>query len=300
MRDANAMTREYLDRILIEERIIDSVTCSTDYYLWGEKFSTPIMTPAFSHLGVYGENRDNGLVEYSNAVKEINAVNWVGMGENDAIGEVLDTGARTIRIIKPYADREKILNQIDHSKAHNAMAVGIDIDHIFGTDGEYDVVLGEKMISQNRDEIKELVDYAGIPFVVKGVLSVSDALKCAECGVQGIVVSHHHGRLPYAIPPIMVLPKIKEALKAYPQVKIFVDCSIDTGADAFKAIALGADAVSVGRAILPSLEKEGVEGAKKYINRMTAELKYIMNFTGAAKLKDIDSSVLWDGTKVYL
>ena len=294
MRDANEMTRCYLDKILIEERLIDAVECDITFYIWGNTFSTPITTPAFSHLGVYGEGRDNGLVEYSKAMKKINAMNFVGMGDNDKIEPVLKACEGTVRIIKPYADRDKIFSQIDHAKANGALAVGIDIDHIFGMDGKADVCVGELMAPQSKEYIKEYVDYAGIPFVIKGVLSITDAIKAAECGARGIVVSHHHGRMPYAIPPLMVLPKIKEALGAYPDVKIFVDCHMDTGADAFKTLALGADAVSVGRVILPALEKDGVQGVIDYIENMNAELKTIMNFTGSANLSMIDSSMLWN------
>lgn len=294
MRDANEMTRQYMDRILIEERLIGSDLADISFEIWGEKFTTPITTPAFSHLPVYSEGRENGLIEYSRAMEKLNAMNWVGMGENEAIEPVMDACKGTVRIIKPYAERDKIFKQIDSAKAHGALAVGIDTDHIFGGDGGYDVVLGETMAPQTKKSIRELVDYAGIPFVIKGVLSVNDAIMAAECGVQGIVISHHHGRMPYAIPPLMVLPEIRKAMNAYPNMKIFVDCHIDTGADAFKALALGADAVSVGRAILPSLEKDGVSGAIDYINRMNSELKFIMSFTGAKTLKEIDSSVLWD------
>jgi len=294
VRDANDMTRQYLDRILIEERLIGSDLADISLEMWGRKFSSPITTPAFSHLPVYSEGRDNGLIEYSRAMNRLGAMNWVGMGENDAIEPVMDTCPGTVRIIKPYAERDKIFSQIDSAKEHGAIAVGIDTDHIFGMDGGYDVVLGELMAPQSEAQIRELVDYAGIPFVIKGVLSSRDALVAAECGVQGIVVSHHHGRMPYAIPPIMVLPEIRKVLAPYPNVKIFVDCHIDTGADAFKALALGADAVSVGRAILPDLEKKGVQGAVDYIEKMNAELRTLMNFTGAASLDDISADVLWD------
>ena len=294
MRDANEMTRQYLDRILIEERLIGSDIADTTLNIWGQTYSTPITTPAFSHLPVYSEGRENGLIEYSRAMHKIDAMNWVGMGENDAIGEVMDACPGTVRIIKPYADRDKIYNQIDHAKEHKAIAVGIDTDHIFGMNGEYDVVLDELMAPQSAKDICALVDYAKVPFVIKGVLSETDAIAAAECGVKGIVVSHHHGRMPYAIPPLMVLPKIKKALSKYPDVKIFVDCHIDTGADAYKALALGADAVSVGRAILPALEKEGVNGAIIFVNQMNAELKTLMNFTNVKDINSFDNSVLWD------
>lgn len=293
MRDANEMTRKYLDDILVEERLIGSTVSDTTFNIWGKSYSTPITTPAFSHLPSYAEGRDNGLIEYSRAMSQMNAMNWVGMGDNDKIAPVMDACEGTVRIIKPYADRDKIFSQIDNAKEHGALAVGIDTDHIFGMDGELDVVVGELMAPQSEDFIREYVEYAKIPFIIKGVLSVTDALKAAENGVSGIVVSHHHGRMPYAIPPLMVLPKIKEALKDYPDMKIFVDCHIDTGADAYKALALGADAVSVGRAILPSLEKDGVEGVCSYIKKMNAELKTIMNFTGAKNLSSIDPSTLW-------
>ncbi len=88
-----------------------------------------------------------------------------------------------------------------------------------------------------------------LPFVVKGVLSVSDAVNCAEIGAKAIIVSHHHGRIPYAVPPMMVLPEIKDAL-AGTDVKIIVDCGIASGANVFKAIALGADAASMLQVLL--------------------------------------------------
>lgn len=299
MRDANEMTRKYLDSILIEERLIGAKLSDITFEIWGKSFSTPITTPAFSHLPVYQEGRENGLIEYSRAMKKMGAMNWVGMGEDEAIGPVMDACPGTVRIIKPYADREKIFKQIDFAKAHGAIAVGIDTDHIFGMDGGMDVVIGELMATQSQEEIRELVDYAKIPFIIKGVLSKKDAVVAAENGVQGIVISHHHGRMPYAIPPLMVLPEIKAALKPYPDMKIFVDCHIDSGADAYKALALGADAVSVGRAILPDLEKNGIEGVEKYIENMNAELKTIMNFTGTANLKCMDPSSLWNINGVH-
>jgi isopentenyl diphosphate isomerase/L-lactate dehydrogenase-like FMN-dependent dehydrogenase len=131
----------------------------------------------------------------------------------------------------------------------------MDIDHIFGNNG-LDVVVGEQMDIQTTDMLASYVESSKLPFLVKGVLSADDAVKCAEIGAKAIIVSHHHGRLPYAVPPMMVLPEIKEALKGK-DVKIIVDCGIASGADVYKAIALGADAAAVGRSMLPALEKEG-------------------------------------------
>ena len=76
-------------------------------------------------------------------------------------------------------------------------------------------------------------------------------------------------------------------------VEIFVDCSMDTGADAYKALALGAKAVAVGRAIMQPLLKGGAEGVIDYVGRMNNELRMIMGFTGCPTTSDLRPDVLW-------
>ena len=289
--DANLLARRYLDSLLIEERLVDAQVPDLTLELWGETFASPVMTPAFSHLKPYAEGRESGMLEYSRAAAEANLVNWVGMMENDDYRRILATGARTIRIIKPYADRDKVLDQLACAARGGSLAVGMDIDHIFGKDG-YDVVLGEPMTRQTMDDLKNYVAATPLPFVVKGVLSVQDAVKCAEAGVKGIVVSHHHGRLPYALPPLMILPYIAKALSGS-GVKIFVDCAIERGADVFKALALGANGVSLGRHMLPALQEGGVDGLKAYFAGIHQELAFIMGFTGCCTLSDPEPSMLW-------
>ncbi|MBQ6476460.1 MAG: alpha-hydroxy-acid oxidizing protein [Clostridia bacterium] len=290
--DVNDMTREYIDSIMIEERLIDAVLPSIKVNIFGEEFDTPIMTPAFSHMHAKNEDEEDPMVAYSRAAKECNAVNWVGMEPNEIVGKMLETGARTIRIIKPFADHSIIRDQMAFAEEHNAFALGIDIDHVFGYNGAYDVCDGYQMGPITQQSIREFVQATDLPFVIKGVLSVHDALKCADCGVKGIVVSHHHGRLPSAVPPLMVLPDIADALKGS-GIQIFADCHIDSGVDAFKAIALGADAVSVGRAMMRGLSAEGAQGVVKKIKSMNTELITVMGYTGFSKVKDIEPSVLW-------
>ena len=289
--DANEITARYMDSILIEERLIDSVKADVKTTILGETFNSPVLTPAFSHLGCYEGREHNGLEEYSMATRECNTLNFVGMMENDMFQKIIDTGAKTVRIVKPYADNGKVRDQFQFAEAAGAFGIGMDIDHIFGMTG-YDIVVGETMAAQTTEMLRSYVESTKLPFVVKGVLSVADAVKCKEIGAKAIIVSHHHGRLPYAIPPMMVLPEIKEAL-AGSGVEIFVDCGIATGADVYKALALGADAVAVGRSMLPHLEKGGVPGVVKYLNNVADELRYIMSSTGFSKVSEIDDSALY-------
>ena len=110
--DANEITAKYMDSILIEQRLIDSVVADISTSLLGENFSSPVMTPAFSHLGQYNGRELTGLEEYSLAARECNILNFCGMMENDMFEKIIDTGAKTVRIVKPYADNGKVRDQL--------------------------------------------------------------------------------------------------------------------------------------------------------------------------------------------
>ena len=288
--DANEITARYMDSILIKERLIDSEVADTSVELFGETFSGPVLMPAFSHLKEFAGRKLTGLEEYSVAAKNMNILNFVGMMENDMYKRIADTGAKTVRIVKPYADNLKVRDQMKFAEDNGAVAIGMDIDHIFGNEG-LDVVIGELMTVQTSDMIRSYIESTKLPFAVKGVLSEEEAVKCADLGAKAIIVSHHHGRLPYAVPPLMVLPSIKKALEGR-NVKIFVDCGIASGADVYKCLALGADAAAVGRSMLPSLEEGGIEGMEKFIEKVNNELRYIMSCTGFKTTDQIDDSCI--------
>lgn len=286
--DSNQITREYFDSLLIEMRHIDAVLPSTKLELYGETFDTPVMMAALSHLNnVY----ENGMVEMAKGALAANAVNWAGMGDKAEISAITSTGARTINIIKPYADNDYIFQRIEHAERCGVMALGMDLDHSFGGNGKYDIVLGEEMKPKSLIELKEFIKSTKLPFIIKGVLSEQDAYKALEAGAKGIVVSHHHGIMDYAVPPLLILPKIAKVINR--QIPIFVDCGIMSGMDVFKALALGADAVSAGRVIMEPLKKNGSEGVKNQIIKMTEELAGVMARTCSQDLSHIQPSVIW-------
>ncbi len=290
--DANIITRQYLDSILVEMRVLDAVEPDLRTTIFGHEFTSPIVMPAFSHLNHVGENGRKPMTENAWAAKKMGMMNWVGMEPNETFEEIAAVGVPTIRNIKPFADHDRILNEIAHSKAQGALAVGMDICHVPGEDGKYDVVDGIPLGPVTVADLKTYVQAAGeTPFVAKGVLSVTDALKAREAGVKGIVISHHHGRLPFATPPLLLLPEIKAVLKGT-DITIFVDGGIETGYDAYKALALGADAVSVGRAILWPLLKEATPGVMRQVAKMNQELSQMMMYTNVHDTKSFDASVL--------
>lgn len=292
--DSNRITREYFDSILLETRLVDSGVPSTEFRLFGETFATPIMTAALSHLG---GTREDGMAETARGAYSAGAVHWAGMGDKAELEAMVATGARTIKIVKPYENNDEIFEKIAHAEACGAFAVGMDIDHWFSSTGGYDTVLGHPMRPKSLAELGSFMKSTRLPFIVKGVLSERDAAACLEAGAGGIVVSHHHGIMPYSVPPLMVLPGIARIIAG--KIPIFVDCGLESGMDAFKALALGASAVSVGRAVMGPLKERGADGVRDKILEMTGELAGAMARTGASGLSKIDSSALWrDGKRM--
>lgn len=290
--DANVTNRNYLDSLHVEMRVIDSVLPTLTTTIFGREYSSPIMMPAFSHLNKAVKGKRKPMSEYAEAAKELNMLNWVGMEPDDVYADIAAVGADTVRIIKPFADHDRILSEIAFAKEHGAIAVGVDIDHIAGKNGKYDIVDGLPLGPVLTDDLKAYVAAAeNLPFVAKGVLSVHDAEKAAQAGCHAILVSHHHGRIPFGVPPVAMLPEIRKALKGT-NIAIFCDCGIDTGYDAYKALAMGADAVAVGRGILTPLITMGKDGVMKKVRKMNDELTEMMLYTGVRDTRSFDASVL--------
>jgi len=287
--DSNLITRKYFDSLLLEMRHFDAVIPDTSFTLFGEEFKTPVMMAALSHLD---KCHPDGLEEMAKGALVAGAVMWCGMGEDEELARVCKTGAKTIKIIKPHVSNEEIFREIAFAEEQGCMAVGMDIDHAYNHKGEYDNIFGScPLAGKTTEELASFVKATKLPFIIKGVLSVQDAKKCLEIGVGGIVVSHHHGIMDYAIPPLMALPAIAEVIAG--RIPIFVDCGVESGMDVYKALALGATAVSVGRAMMKPLTDDGAAGVTAKVEEITASLAGTMARTAVATLADIDPSVIW-------
>lgn len=285
--DSNKVTREYFDKLMLKMRHIDSVEPNTEVTLLGEKFSMPIATAALSHLN---NTCEDGMAKMAEGAKNINALCFSGMGEREELAAMCATGAKVIKIIKPHADNAVVFEKIKQAEEDGAFGVGMDIDHAFNGDGEFDVVCGYPVKSKSYAEMKAFVDATKLPFIVKGVLSEDDAKKALDMGAAGIIVSHHHGIMEDAVPPLMILPEIVKVIQG--RIPIFVDCCMENGRDVFKALALGADAICVGRAIMGPLKEQGAQGVSDKMIQMNKELKGVMSRTGFATVDAMDDSVI--------
>lgn len=288
--NSNQITREYLDSLLIETRYIDAAFPDTGFELFGRRFSTPLMTAALSHLDHFMfEGAMNLFVE---GAKKAGAVCWIGMSEEDEMDRLSSAGVPSsfIEIIKPYKDRDLIFKKLERAKERGFLAVGVDIDHPFSASGTADVVDDYEMAPMQTKELEQICRASELPVIIKGVLSVQDADRSLAAGAKGLMLSHHNNRIGYAVPPLMMLPKIRDFVNG--RAELFVDCEISTGLDAFKALCLGAKGVCIGRPLMTAIKENGSDGVCEYFQHAKEELAKAMAYTGCADLSKMDASII--------
>ncbi|MED6124294.1 Lactoylglutathione lyase, variant 3 [Stylosanthes scabra] len=140
--------------------------------------------------------------------------------------------------------------------------------------------------SLNWKDVKWLQTITSLPILLKGILTAEDARIAVQAGVAGIIVSNHGARqLDYVPASIMVLEEIVQAVEG--RIPVFVDGGIRRGTDIYKALALGACAVFIGRAVVFSLAAEGENGVKKVLKMLRDELQLTMALCGSPSLKHI-------------
>lgn len=194
-----------------------------------------------------------------------------------------------IAFIKPWESNQVIIDKIKLAEEAGAFAVGMDID---GAGLITMALLGKPVSPKTVDEIKELVKSTKLPFILKGIMTVDEAELAVEAGVAAIVVSNHGGRVLDQTPGVAdVLPEIAEAVKG--KVIILADGGVRNGADILKMIALGADAVLIGRPFVTASFGGFREGVKIYVDTLKADLKSSMVLTGCNSIKDITSKILY-------
>lgn len=194
-----------------------------------------------------------------------------------------------IVFIKPW-ENANVINKIKLAEESGAFAIGVDIDAC----GLITLALhGKPVMPKSVDEIRELVESTKLPFILKGIMTVDEALLAVEAGVDAIVVSNHGGRVLDQTPGTAeVLPEIAKAVKG--KVKILVDGGVRTGVDILKMIALGADAVLIGRPFVTASFGGKNEGVTTYIEELKSELKSAMILTGCKNIKDIDKRIIYN------
>lgn len=141
------------------------------------------------------------------------------------------------------------------------------------------------------DDLERLRSWTSLPILIKGILHPDDAAEARERGVDGIVVSNHGGRqVDGAIATIDALPAIADAVGS--DLAILLDSGVRSGSDAFRALALGADAVLLGRPWVWGLALAGEAGVEEVLRRFLAELDLTMALSGYTRPSELSASAL--------
>ncbi|MFD3156134.1 alpha-hydroxy-acid oxidizing protein [Haloimpatiens sp. FM7330] len=202
--------------------------------------------------------------------------------------QVKKANGEGIAIIKPW-ENSNVIEKIKMAEKAGVFAVGMDIDAC----GLITLALhGKPVMPKTVDEIREIVKSTNLPFILKGVMTPDEAMLAVEAGVDAIVVSNHGGRVLDQTPGVAdVLPEIAQKVKG--KVTIFADGGVRSGVDVLKMIALGADAVLIGRPFVTASFGGKREGVKLYVEKIKAELKSAMVLTGCKCIEDINDRIIY-------
>jgi isopentenyl diphosphate isomerase/L-lactate dehydrogenase-like FMN-dependent dehydrogenase len=136
-----------------------------------------------------------------------------------------------------------------------------------------------------------LRDRTSLPILVKGVLTAEDARLALEHGVDGIVVSNHGGRqVDGAVAALDALPEVRDAVGG--DATVLMDSGIRRGSDVLKALALGADAVLLGRPYVWGLAVGGAAGVEAVVRQLAAELDLTCALAGVSSVRDVDAAMV--------
>ncbi|NLW81728.1 MAG: alpha-hydroxy-acid oxidizing protein [Desulfovibrionales bacterium] len=193
-----------------------------------------------------------------------------------------------IPFIKPWEDKE-LYDKLAKARDCGAVAIGMDIDAA----GLITLrKMGRPVTPKSLDALRQIVAKVGTKFILKGVMTVQDAEMALEAGTDAIVVSNHGGRvLDHTPGTAEVLPGIAGRLKG--KMDILVDGGVRTGADVLKMLALGADAVLIGRPFSICAMGGLTDGVAAFIESLRTELMQAMVMTGTPSVDKVSDRILY-------
>lgn len=271
----------------------DGTEIDTSISLFGHRFHAPIMSAPFGLVNCFNP-KTHFKDDYDFTMALLKGTSRLGVfactpdsfkpeAFTDPLRAIEDSGLPGIPTIKAW-EPEKIQRYIRMADKVGCMAIAHDIDCI-GLPNK-SINGGSKTYPKSAAQLKEIFSITKTPFILKGVLSVRSAMAALESGASGIVVSNHAGNtLDQALSTVEVLPAIKAAVGD--RMAIIVDGGVRHGEDVFKMLALGADAVMLGRPYIIAAEGGEERGVALYTQKIIWELMNAMRMSGCRTLKDI-------------
>lgn len=266
----------------------------------GRELSLPVMVaPVGDVHRHYGEKYDTaGYNEcVLTAASDFGTLAFTGDGLDasimtEACEVVSRLGGSGVPTVKPW-DAATMSRKLDQALAARPAAVAMDIDA-----AGLPFLRGQQppagaMSAAQVAEVVARCHEAGVPFVLKGVMTARAAERAADAGVDAIVVSNHGGRVLDGVPATAdVLGGIADAVGE--RVEVLVDGGVRSGLDVFRALALGAKACLVCRPFVVAAFGGGADGVRDYLAQLRGELADVMEMCGAATMAEITRDMLWE------
>lgn len=272
------------------DTICENADVDTSIEIFGKNFELPVFAGPVGAVNLHYSPKYNDATYNDVLVKacaDAGIMAFTGDGTDPMVMEAATKAidrAEGIGVptIKPW-NIDTIKTKLESAKGSSPIAIAMDID---AAGLPFLKNMTPPAGSKSVEELKEICEMAEAPFIVKGVMTVAGALKAVSAGAYAIVVSNHGGRvLDQCAATAEVLEEIAEAVNG--RCKVLVDGGIRSGADVFKALAMGADAVLICRPFVTALYGGGEEGVKCYIDKIGSELKDTMAMCGAHSIAEI-------------
>ncbi len=290
---------EALSKIKFNMRLIhDVIEPDTTVNVLGKKLTLPILAApiggvSFNMGGAVSE--EDYIQAIINGCKAKGIIGCSGDGVPDFIHQagfnaIKAADGHGIPFIKPWED-EELFKKIEAAKATGTDIIGMDIDAA----GLITLrKMGRPVSPKSLEKLTEIIGKTQTKFILKGVMTVDEAELAVAAGADAIIISNHGGRVLDSAPGAAdVLAAIADKVKG--KITILADGGVRTGGDVLKMLALGADAVLVGRPFSVAAVGGLQQGVETYIDTIAAELKQTMVLTGTSAARSVDRKILFAG-----
>ena len=309
--------REAFDRVRIRpRRLVDVRTVDMSVELFGQTLKSPIL------LAPTGDQRrvhEEGELAVARGAAKQGHLLIAAMMSNFSLGEIAAAGGPQWLQLYPTPNRDFMVKLVRDAERAGCTALVITIDgptrgnneafrwflmhkedsdtpRRFGLGNftDFDGAMSVGDPSFTWEDVDWLSQQTELPVVLKGIVTAEDARLCRRHNVAGVIVSNHGGRQEGSGRGTLdVLPEVVDVLGG--RMPVLMDGGVRRGSDVFKALALGADAVCMGRPYLWGLGAFGQPGVEKCLRILRAEFKRTMQYAGAPSLGDITSEHVWRG-----
>jgi 4-hydroxymandelate oxidase len=283
-----------LARVRLHLRTIHDVTRpDLSATVFGQKLSMPVMCASLggTTYNMGGKmSEEDFIAAVLGGAQAAGTMGFIADGTEDPLetyrvrlAAIARFGGRGIPVIKPR-DNPEILRRVRLVEEAGATAVAVDIDS--AGRAARAAKLGQIIEPKTPKQLAEIARATRLPLLLKGVMTLDEALVAVDVGAAGIVVSNHGGRnLDHTPGTADVLPAIARKVKG--KLTILADGGVRYGSDVLKMLALGADAVLVGRPVIRGAHGGGAEGVQVVLDKMRGELAEVMVLTGTASARAV-------------